>query len=47
MTMLALLRECDVPETVLEGFQNSARVAFIHDELAEMIPRLAQYLRGS
>jgi ApeA N-terminal domain 1 len=46
MTMLALLRECRVPDDVIDSFQTSRRVTFIRDKLAEMIPRLSQYIRG-
>jgi ApeA N-terminal domain 1 len=46
MTMLALLRECEVPEVVFTGFQDSARIRFIKHELEDMIPRLAQHIHG-
>jgi ApeA N-terminal domain 1 len=45
MTMLALMRECELPDDVFEGFQNSKRITAIREELAEITPRLAQYLR--
>jgi hypothetical protein len=45
MTMLALLRECDVPDDVIDSFRKSGRVSFVYGKLTEMIPRLAQYIR--
>jgi ApeA N-terminal domain 1/Apea-like HEPN len=45
LIMLALLRECEIPESVIETFRNSRRVSFIQGHLSEMIPRLAQYVR--
>jgi hypothetical protein len=46
MTIIALLRECEVPEIVLESFKDSARVRFIRDGLTEVLPRLARYIRS-
>lgn len=46
MTMLALLRECGIPETVYRDFQKSRRIDFVRNQLAEIIPRLTPYLRG-
>jgi hypothetical protein len=44
MVMLTLLRECEVPDSVIETFRISRRVRFIQEKLSEMIPRLAQHV---
>jgi hypothetical protein len=45
LTMLSLLRECEVSDAVLSGFQKSRRIAGVRRELYDVVPRLARYLR--
>lgn len=44
-TMLSLMRECELPDSIFDSFQSSKRMITVREELSEVVPRLAQYLR--
>ena len=45
LVMIALLRECDIPDEVIARFRSSRRVSFVQGQLGQILPRLQQYLR--
>lgn len=42
LIMLALFRECELPDDIFDNLTRSPRLALLHGRLAEVIPRLAK-----